>query len=157
MLKSCKVQWWLWYVDGYDYLGMLRKSARAKEGRRYRAKIVLVFCVCWRSQYWKFNQNDWTRYFFFQTVYGHMEWHADICKSLVYETYKEICCDKTNASPSSTRLEHSESRGLSTHLWYLMEKEIHLLVIQKMRTFTEKFVQKLLTFLWYVDWKCTCY
>ena len=87
MFKSCLVQWWLWYVDGYDYLGMLRKSARAKEGRRYRAKIVLVFCVCWRSQYWKFNQMIEHDIFSYST-YRHMEWHADICKSLVYK-YRE--------------------------------------------------------------------
>ena len=31
---------------------------------------------------------------FFQTVYGHMERHADICKSLVHK-YREKCCDKT--------------------------------------------------------------
>ena len=149
MFKSCLVQWWLWYVDGYDYLGMLRKSARAKEGRRYRAKIVLVFCVCWRSQYWKFNQNDLTWHFFKQYMDIWNDTQIYVRASCTNtETHKEICCDKTNAGLSSTRLEHSRSRGLSTHLWYLLEKENHLFVIQKMRTITEKkVVQKFLTFL----------
>ena len=135
--------WWLWLLTTLVCWERV-PGPRRVEGTGQR---LFWYSVCAGGANTENSTKMIEHDIFFQTVYGHMEWHADICKSLVYETYKEICCDKTNASPSSTRLEHSGSRGLSTHLWYLMEKEIHLLVIQKMRTITEKFVQKLLTFL----------